>query len=65
MDGPKINVTDKYTGEVISEIHTASREIVHIAVEQAFETFKNHSLSTADRYRILMRTAVIIQDNKF
>ncbi|WP_044895292.1 aldehyde dehydrogenase family protein [Bacillus alveayuensis] len=57
-------VYHKYTGEVIGYVTKASKQVVHDAVSNAYETFKTKKLTTQQRYEILMRAAEIFKERK-
>src|SRR5437879_1582226 len=55
------DVFDKFTGERIGEADSASREQVDAAVAAAQRSFETHKLEAWDRYRILAKTAELIE----
>lgn len=57
-------VLNKYTGETISYITKASREVVHDAVSNALETFHERKLTVEERYNILMKAAEIFKERR-
>lgn len=62
--GTTLPVYNKYTGEIIAEIHQADRQTVGQAVHNALKTFKKNKLYPSERSDILLNTANIIRDRK-
>ncbi len=57
----KLSVVYPYTGEVVAEVSKASEEDVYKAIEVAKEGHKKlSSLSSYERYEILMRASHIL-----
>ena len=64
-DSSTLPVVDKYTGEVIGTVPTASRETVEKAVASARSAFPDYSRTPAHtRFRILEKTAQLLDKNK-
>lgn len=63
-EGEVIPVFNKYTNELIANIHSASEEIVKAAIDNSVETFRNNKLSPKERYDIIMKAASITNDLK-
>ena len=57
-------VVDKYTGETIATVHLASSGQVDAAVQAAAQGFKAVRLEPFERYRLLMKTADLILENR-
>jgi len=59
-----IEVTDKYTGEVIAHATRASRENVDAAVAAAKQSFERNPLEPSRRFEILRKTAELVERRK-
>lgn len=57
-------VTNKYTGEVIGQLHLAGKDEVNLAVQSAVEAFRRHPLSPYERYKILTKAAQLTEEKK-
>lgn len=57
----KIEVKNKYTGEIIASAAQASEADVDLAVEAALSAMRRVSLSSYERYEILQRTASLLK----
>lgn len=62
--GETLPVYDKYSGEIIAEIHKASREVVTRAIDNAKKVFNEIKLKPFQRYEILLNAANIIKGRK-
>ena len=59
--GPTLNVTDKFTGDVIGAVECAGREQVDAAVAAAASSFARTQLDPNQRYVLLQKTAALIE----
>ncbi len=59
--GSTFVVTDKFTGEPIATVESASREQVTQAVHAAASAFARHRLAPYARYEILQRAAALVE----
>jgi acyl-CoA reductase-like NAD-dependent aldehyde dehydrogenase len=57
-------VFDKYSGEQIGEADRASQGQVNAAIAAARDSFENRKLDAYDRYRILSKTAELVEQRR-
>lgn len=63
--GDMLEVTNKYTGDVIGAVATARPEDVERAVQTAYDALTSmRELSAYERYQILMRVAAILEERE-
>ncbi|MFD0871416.1 NADP-dependent glyceraldehyde-3-phosphate dehydrogenase [Chlamydia abortus] len=62
--GEKLEVRNKYTGEVMGTVSVAGKEHVDQAVSAALEAFRTNPLSPYRRYQILKRTSELLLEHK-
>ena len=63
-DAGRADVVDKFTGEILRQVHLASAAQVDRAVEAARAGFAAHRLEPFERYSVLTRTAELIMENR-
>jgi acyl-CoA reductase-like NAD-dependent aldehyde dehydrogenase len=61
--GEKMGVYDKYSRELISEVHIASPADIDKAVQAAKNAMETHPLSPYSRYEILKRTWELVKEH--
>lgn len=65
IDGPEVDeVRDKYSGDVVSLIGRASRDLVDRAVGTASEAFKQTDFPPYRRYEVLANASQLLQERK-
>ena len=64
MDGATFVVSDKFTGEPIGTVASASREQVRQAVDFAAEAFARNRVTPYARYEILHRAAGLVESRR-
>jgi succinate-semialdehyde dehydrogenase / glutarate-semialdehyde dehydrogenase len=62
--GRALEVVDKYTGAVIGTVESAGRDQVSAAVTAARRSFEQTPLDPQERYRLLHRTADLIEQHR-
>jgi succinate-semialdehyde dehydrogenase / glutarate-semialdehyde dehydrogenase len=61
---PSLDVTDKFTGDVIGTVDCADREQVDAAVAAARQSFERHGLDPQARFTLLQRTAALVERHR-
>jgi acyl-CoA reductase-like NAD-dependent aldehyde dehydrogenase len=60
----KITVTNKFTGEVMTQVSVATHEHIRKAVSSAQRAMKDQPLSTEERYRILSTVSRLLMERQ-
>ena len=57
-------IADRFTGQPLAQVERASRDQIDAAVDSAARSFESHRLEPYERYRILQRASVRIEQRR-
>jgi succinate-semialdehyde dehydrogenase/glutarate-semialdehyde dehydrogenase len=61
---PRLDVTDKFTGDVIGTVECADRGQIDAAITAARQSFERHPLDPQARFTLLQKTAALVERDR-